>query len=407
MATALRSAGYRTALFGKYLNGFEGFPDDLYVPAGWSEWFGVVAGNGYSNYGYTLNEGGTLVEYGTEEDDYLTDVLAGHARAVVLRALSLGQPFFLYFAPYVPHTPAEPAPRHAGLFPDAIAPRTPSFNEADVSDKPALVAGLDPLTPPEIGADRRAVPQSPALAPGRRRGARGADRAPRRARPARLDLLPVHHRQRLPHGQHRLPPTSSSPTRRTSSARSSSAAPASPPAARSRCRRTRPTSPRRCSSSRASPELELDGRSLVSLWGSAPPAEWRATQLLEQYPLATNDDPTASRLNLERDASPWVGEPEPFYLGLRTDELKSVEWSTGERELYFLRADPYELDNRAACASPALLAATAGAHRRPPRLRRRQLPPARAPHPPPLRRLRLRRHAGLVGGRPLSGARAC
>ena len=360
MATALRSAGYRTALFGKYLNGFEGFPDDLYVPAGWSEWFGVVAGNGYSNYGYTLNEGGTLVEYGTEEDDYLTDVLAGHARAVVLRALSLGQPFFLYFAPYVPHTPAEPAPRHASLFPDAIAPRTPSFNEADVSDKPALVAGLDPLTPPEIG-------EIDELYRNRLRSLQAVDEAL-----AGLIALLAEHGQLdstyflfttdngYHMGQHRLPPTKflayeedvlgplvvrgpgvAAGREVTLPANSADLAPTLLELAG------------------VAPSWSVDGRSLVSLWGSAPPAEWRATQLLEQYPLATNDDPTASRLNLERDASPWFGEPEPFYLGLRTDELKSVEWSTGEREIYFLRADPYELDNRAACASPALLAETA------------------------------------------------
>ena len=46
----------------------------------------------------------------------------------------------------------------------------------------------------------------------------------------------------------------------------------------------------------------------------------------------------------------------PDYQGLRTREYAYVEYMTGERELYDLRADPYELDNIATKASQALLA---------------------------------------------------
>jgi arylsulfatase A-like enzyme len=40
-------------------------------------------------------------------------------------------------APTAPHAPATPAPRHKGTFAGEKAPRTPSFSEEDVSDKPS------------------------------------------------------------------------------------------------------------------------------------------------------------------------------------------------------------------------------------------------------------------------------
>ncbi|HKF59366.1 MAG TPA: sulfatase, partial [Blastocatellia bacterium] len=56
-------------------------------------------------------------------------------------------PFFLFVATYAPHQPATPAPRNANAFPGAGAPRLPSYDEADVSDKPAWVQSRPPLPP--------------------------------------------------------------------------------------------------------------------------------------------------------------------------------------------------------------------------------------------------------------------
>ena len=68
------------------------------------------------------------------------------------------QPFFLTFTPTAPHGdnvpngPPTPAPRHAGMFAGATAPRTPSFNEADVSDKPPPIRNFPLLTDAQIAA---------------------------------------------------------------------------------------------------------------------------------------------------------------------------------------------------------------------------------------------------------------
>ena len=47
-------------------------------------------------------------------------------------------------------TPAVPAPRHARRFADAELPRSPSFDEADMSDKPSLLRPLPPFSPQTI-----------------------------------------------------------------------------------------------------------------------------------------------------------------------------------------------------------------------------------------------------------------
>src|SRR5215211_8531392 len=69
----LRAAGYHTIHIGKYLNGY-GRADPTHVPAGWSEWYGSVDPSTYRFYGYTLNENGRLVNYGSSPQEYQGDV---------------------------------------------------------------------------------------------------------------------------------------------------------------------------------------------------------------------------------------------------------------------------------------------------------------------------------------------
>ena len=134
IATWLKAAGYRTAMFGKYLNGYQ--PLDG-VPAGWSEWY--VGGNAYKSFDYRLNENGKFVDYGHEPKDFLVDVIAHKAADVIRRSVADHTPVFLYIAPFTPHQPATSAPRHEGMFSDAKLPHPPAFDEADVSDKPAAI----------------------------------------------------------------------------------------------------------------------------------------------------------------------------------------------------------------------------------------------------------------------------
>lgn len=113
IAVRLREAGYRTALIGKYLNYFgrssERELGPGYVPPGWDE-FAVLMSSHGSYYNYRLSDG---TAYGSAPEDYSTDVFAARATEFV-RTTPPTQPLFLFFAPFGPHAPYTPAPRHQG-----------------------------------------------------------------------------------------------------------------------------------------------------------------------------------------------------------------------------------------------------------------------------------------------------
>ena len=122
LATWFRDAGYRTGLLGKYLNGYPKGVDSTHVPPGWDEWAAFAPTHEREDDGkpavsyyldYRLNENGELVSYNARPEAYSTDVLTAKATDFVARAAAEDRPFFLYLAPYAPHAPSTPAPRHA------------------------------------------------------------------------------------------------------------------------------------------------------------------------------------------------------------------------------------------------------------------------------------------------------
>lgn len=143
----LQAAGYRTILAGKYLNGYHA----LEIPPGWTDWQGWLS-NEY--YNYSVNDNGTKVFYGSDPDDYQTDVLADRAIESIEESAAAGDPFFLYVSAHAPHneTGAVPpaAPRDEGTFATEPLPMGPAFNEADLSDKPAYIQELSSLSPSSV-----------------------------------------------------------------------------------------------------------------------------------------------------------------------------------------------------------------------------------------------------------------
>jgi hypothetical protein len=81
----------------------------------------------------------------------------------------------------------------------------------------------------------------------------------------------------------------------------------------------------------------VDGRSLAPLLVSSPPtpSDWRHSFLVENY---------------------FSEHKAPDYRAVRTKEHVFVRYASGERELYDLRQDPYQLASQHASAGSALLA---------------------------------------------------
>jgi len=136
---ALQEAGYKTAMMGKFLNGY--LPRKHQPVAGWSDWF--VAGAGYRNFDYDINSNGQILHYGNSPEDYLTDVLSSRADSLINAWKD--HPFFIEIATFTPHGPFIPAPRHENLFKNEKAPRTPRFNKQADSSAPQWLRALQPL----------------------------------------------------------------------------------------------------------------------------------------------------------------------------------------------------------------------------------------------------------------------
>lgn len=140
----LHQAGYETALFGKYLNGYGKKGGNVYVPPGWDTFEALMDvmsedASLYEDYALSNHKDGVTngtTSYGDGEDDYLTDVLRREAVGFINGMEKEDEKsFFVYFAPFAPHAPAIPADAYKNALTDFSFEQAPSYNEADVSDK--------------------------------------------------------------------------------------------------------------------------------------------------------------------------------------------------------------------------------------------------------------------------------
>lgn len=146
IGVALQNEGYRTGLFGKYMNDEflrAGPGPALSVPLGWDD-YRAYLDNGFNFFDYRTNENGTEVLYGSDPEDYSTDVARDQSLAF-LDSIDVenNEPFFLVFAPYAPHFDngfyrTTPAPRHDGeALANGVTFDIPvSYDEPDITDKP-------------------------------------------------------------------------------------------------------------------------------------------------------------------------------------------------------------------------------------------------------------------------------
>jgi N-acetylglucosamine-6-sulfatase len=165
LAVWLRRAKYRTAMVGKYLNGY-GVVNPREVPQGWTQWYALTGGTEQHRYNFKLNENGKVRRYGRSPANYIDYVLDSKVNAVLKQWTPSPKPFFIYYNPNNPHGEAgtpitstrdpEPAPQYLGIFGDITAPRPPNFDEANVSDKPQQIQDIPRLSDSQLAdIDRR------------------------------------------------------------------------------------------------------------------------------------------------------------------------------------------------------------------------------------------------------------
>ncbi|KAJ3032058.1 hypothetical protein HDV00_008010 [Rhizophlyctis rosea] len=155
----LKAAGYDTYYIGKFLNGY-GLPNIDQLPGGWNVFDALVNPWIYDFYHPVFSRNGAEAKH--YKGVHQVDVIAGKALDILDEATESDKPFFLYLAPSAPHTtvayindnpeddgpenlhitPAQPANRHKDLFEDAIIPRHPNFNTANVTGKPRYISSL-------------------------------------------------------------------------------------------------------------------------------------------------------------------------------------------------------------------------------------------------------------------------
>ncbi|HWD74685.1 MAG TPA: sulfatase [Solirubrobacteraceae bacterium] len=338
---ALQRAGYRTAMMGKYLNGYLEGPyrsplPNRYVPQGWNEW--DVAGWGYPEFGYPMNIDGTVHHFGHRPRDYLTEVLARRGVRFIDGSARSGHPFFLELATFSPHSPYTPAPRDAHSFPGLRAPRPPSFDELPV-DPPNWLAGHPPLTAPQLDRIDQVFRR-------RVQAVQSVDDMIARVQEAlrRQGLLDNTYivfssDNGLHTGEYRMMPGKLTGFDTDIHVPLVVAGPGVP-ADSSTNAMTENTDLADTFAAIGGTSLADDGHSLLGLLQGQTPSDWRTAILVEHHhPMPSYSDP---------DLQPGVSGNPPSYEAMRTKRFLYVEYIDGEREFYDLQSDPYELDNLAA-----------------------------------------------------------
>jgi N-acetylglucosamine-6-sulfatase len=157
IATMLDDAGYRTAHYGKYLNGYP-LGRGPYVPPGWDDFVGSVGPGDY--YNYKLAENSRVVSYGSEPKDYKTDVLTGMARDFI-RSTKQSQPFFAYVALNAPHVDSVGRILPANQDRQSCFGRTfeppPNFNAYDTVSEPEWMKAEQPKNDANMQFQRAAT----------------------------------------------------------------------------------------------------------------------------------------------------------------------------------------------------------------------------------------------------------
>jgi arylsulfatase A-like enzyme len=136
----LDDAGYRTGQFGKYMNNYT----DPGIPPGWDRWY---AWSGFGQGWTSLNNQGVKGALDRQKAD---SGVSNAALNFLGNNLGSSTPVFASVNFGAEHAPYYHDQTDADRFEGVGVPRSPAFNEGDVSDKPSYVGNLSPLSDTEV-----------------------------------------------------------------------------------------------------------------------------------------------------------------------------------------------------------------------------------------------------------------
>jgi N-acetylglucosamine-6-sulfatase len=156
----LQRAGYVTAHIGKFLNGYR----HLEPAPGWTQWHTTLENGHY--YDYDLSVNGKRMHHGERPRDYVTRVFGRAAIHMIDRYVPGRRPLYLQLDEVAPHVAKGgrnvtsacspvPDPRDEGKFKATPLPHPPSFDERDMSDKPAFMRGIPRISRDDIHRMKR------------------------------------------------------------------------------------------------------------------------------------------------------------------------------------------------------------------------------------------------------------
>jgi len=144
----LHGAGYQTALIGKFLNGYNP-PEASWILPGVDDWHAMTLKqlkgtpcNAGGYFGTCYSDSGVLVKH--PDSEYSTTATGSEAVSFIQNA-DPSKPLFLYYAPRAPHSPTTPEPNYANACPSVTPIRPPSFG-ATIVNGPAYMEHRKSIT---------------------------------------------------------------------------------------------------------------------------------------------------------------------------------------------------------------------------------------------------------------------
>jgi arylsulfatase A-like enzyme len=332
-ATSLSAAGYRTALMGKFINGYHpSFPP----PPGFTDW--QASNSGYRGHDYRLNVNGVVRRYGSRPRDFINEVLTRSGVQFIQDSADAGAPFMLEVSTFSPHAPYAFAARDRGRYSKVRVPRTRAYDRLNVG-APDWLGRRRPL----LGFQRSRLDH---VYRKRIRAVLSVDRLLAKLREqlsydgiADNTYVVFSSDNGFHIGDHRLLPGKRTPFDTDIRVPLVVAGPGIPPDTDSNvlAQNTdlRPTFEALAGLPRSP---DVDGLSLTPWLFSPTLAGGRSAAIVEYVreafkPYADPDAQTRKQ-----------GNP-PDHVVLRLPLATYVEYATGEREYYDLRADPFQLKN--------------------------------------------------------------